>query len=168
GDEPGDLFERWRIARDHRLATAATPRSGVPGRPLRHRARARRSRPDARLGRTVRRLACRDPGGRHVPLVVCPLGRLPGLPATTAVSQPVVDANARYFRADWDIIPNGVDTSLFRSNGERRRPMDALTDHPRLLFLGRIEPRNGLGTLLDAMPRILARFPGAVLTVVGD
>src|SRR2546425_8191784 len=44
----------------------------------------RRSRPDARLGRTVRRLACRDPGGRHVPLVVCPLGRLPGLPATTA------------------------------------------------------------------------------------
>ena len=46
--------------------------------------------------------------------------------------------------------------------------MDALTDHPRLLFLGRIEPRNGLGTLLDAMPRILARFPGAVLTVVGD
>src|SRR5436309_2363989 len=84
------------------------------------------------------------------------------------MSQPVVDANARYFRADWDIIPNGVDTSLFRSNGERRRPMDALTDHPRLLFLGRIEPRNGLGTLLDSMPRILARFPGAVLTVVGD
>src|SRR5256885_1855055 len=33
--------------------------------------------------------------------------------ATIAVSQPVVDANARYFRADWDIIPNGVDTSLF-------------------------------------------------------
>src|SRR5437870_706927 len=88
--------------------------------------------------------------------------------ATIAVSQPVVDANARYFRADWDIIPNGVDTSFFRSNGEDRRPTEALTDHPRLLFLGRIEPRNGLGTLLDAMPRIRARFPGAVLTVVGD
>ena len=88
--------------------------------------------------------------------------------ATIAVSQPVVDANARYFRADWDIIPNGVDTGFFHTNGERRRPTDALTDHPRLLFLGRIEPRNGLGTLLDAMPRILARFPGAVLTVVGD
>ncbi len=88
--------------------------------------------------------------------------------ATIAVSQPVVDANARYFRADWDIIPNGVDTSLFRSDGDGRRPTDALTDHPRLLFLGRIEPRNGLGTLLGAMPRILARFPGAVLTVVGD
>jgi len=80
----------------------------------------------------------------------------------------VVDANARYFRADWDIIPNGVDTSFFRPTGGDARPTEALTDHPRLLFLGRIEPRNGLGTLLDAMPRILARFPGAVLTVVGD
>src|SRR5213595_1159797 len=88
--------------------------------------------------------------------------------ATIAVSQPVVEANARYFRADWDIIPNGVDTSLFRCNGARRRPMDALTDHPRLLFLGRIEPRNGLGTLLDAMPRILAHYPKAVLTVAGE
>src|SRR2546430_764327 len=86
--------------------------------------------------------------------------------ATIAVSQPVVDANSRYFRAAWDVIPNGVDTSFFRPNG--RRPPDALTDHPRLLFLGRIEPRNGLGTLLDAMRRILARYPGAVLTVAGD
>jgi phosphatidyl-myo-inositol alpha-mannosyltransferase len=85
--------------------------------------------------------------------------------ATIAVSQPVVDANARYFQADWEIIPNGVDTRFFEPNG--RRP-PALTEHPRLLFLGRIEPRNGLGTLLDAMPRILARYPGALLTVAGD
>lgn len=86
--------------------------------------------------------------------------------ATIAVSEPVVDANARYFRANWDVIPNGVDTSFFRPNG--RQPTDAFTEHPRLLFLGRIEPRNGLGTLLDAMPRILARYPNAVLTVAGD
>jgi len=86
--------------------------------------------------------------------------------ATIAVSEPVVDANARYFRADWDVIPNGVDTSFFRPNG--RQPTDAFTQHPRLLFLGRIEPRNGLSTLLDAMPRILARYPNAVLTVAGD
>ncbi|HYR32337.1 MAG TPA: glycosyltransferase family 4 protein [Gemmatimonadales bacterium] len=86
--------------------------------------------------------------------------------ATIAVSEPVVDANARYFRANWDVIPNGVDTSFFRPNG--RQPTDAFTEHPRLLFLGRIEPRNGLGTLLDAMPHILARYPTAVLTVAGD
>src|SRR5207245_3608629 len=83
--------------------------------------------------------------------------------ATIAVSQPVVDANARYFRADWEVIPNGVDTSFFKPNG--RRPSDALTERPRLLFLGRIEPRNGLGTLLDAMPHILPRHPAAPLTV---
>src|SRR5207237_1044049 len=92
GNEPGDLFERRRVPRDHRLAAAGTAGGAVPSGPLRHRARARRG----------------------------------------------------------------------------RRPMDTLGEHPRLLFLGRIEPRNGLGTLLDAMPRILARFPGAVLTVVGD
>src|SRR5438094_682606 len=76
--------------------------------------------------------------------------------ATIAVSQPVVEANARYFELEWDVIPNGVDTTFFKPNG--RGPTDALTDHPRLLFLGRIEPRNGLGTLLEAMPRILARY----------
>src|SRR5436309_6073751 len=86
--------------------------------------------------------------------------------ATIAVSQPVVEANARYFDLQWDIIPNGVDTTFFKPNG--RRPTDALTDHPRLLFLGRIEPRNGLGTLLAAVPRVLARYPRAVLTVAGD
>src|SRR6266702_1551245 len=85
--------------------------------------------------------------------------------ATIAVSEPVVHANARYFDADWEIIPNGVDTSFFQPNG--RRPTDALSDRPRLLFLGRIEPRNGLGTLLDAMPRIVRR-PNALLTVAGD
>ena len=86
--------------------------------------------------------------------------------ATIAVSQPVVDAMSRYFELDWEIIPNGVDTSFFHPNG--RRPMDALTDHPRLLFLGRMEPRNGLGTLFAAMPRVLARYPRAVLTVAGE
>jgi phosphatidylinositol alpha-mannosyltransferase len=39
---------------------------------------------------------------------------------------------------------------------------------PRLLWLGRIEPRNGLSTMLAAMPRTLERHPGARLTVVGD
>ncbi|OLC03373.1 MAG: hypothetical protein AUH46_05535, partial [Gemmatimonadetes bacterium 13_1_40CM_70_15] len=86
--------------------------------------------------------------------------------ATIAVSQPVVDVMSRYFRADWQVIPNGVDVSFFQPNG--RRPTDALTQGPRLLFLGRIEPRNGLGTLLRAMPAILASFPRARLFVAGD
>jgi phosphatidylinositol alpha-mannosyltransferase len=83
-----------------------------------------------------------------------------------AVSTPVVDALRRYFRGDWEIIPNGVDLAAFHPNG--REPLEARAGRPELLFLARLEPRNGLGTVLDAMPRILARFPGARLTVAGD
>lgn len=87
--------------------------------------------------------------------------------ATIAVSTAAQEAMARYFTAPWEIIPNGVDTTFFRpglgrgaGRFERRRP--------RLLWLGRIEPRNDLGTVLAAMPRILERHPAAHLTVVGD
>ncbi len=86
--------------------------------------------------------------------------------ALIAVSEPVVQALSRYFRGRWEIIPNGVDVGYFQPNG--RRPIDALTRGPRLLFLGRIEPRNGLGTVLAAMPGILARYPRAQLVVAGD
>jgi phosphatidylinositol alpha-mannosyltransferase len=82
--------------------------------------------------------------------------------AVIAVSQPVVEAHARYFKAAWEIIPNGVDTNFFRPNGSAGR-----VGH-ELLFLGRLDPRNGLDTLLGAMPAILARFPDAHLTIAGD
>src|SRR3989454_6127569 len=73
---------------------------------------------------------------------------------------------SRSSHARWEIIPSGVDVQFFQPNG--RRPTDALARGPRLLFLARLEPRNGLGTLLEAMPRILERHPRARLTVVGD
>ncbi|HET8624824.1 MAG TPA: glycosyltransferase family 4 protein, partial [Gemmatimonadales bacterium] len=83
--------------------------------------------------------------------------------AAIAVSQPVVDAHARYFDADWEIIPNGVDTEFFQPS-----PSQSNGGSPRLLFLGRLDPRNGLETVLDAMPAVLARHPDATLTVAGD
>jgi phosphatidylinositol alpha-mannosyltransferase len=86
--------------------------------------------------------------------------------ANIAVSQPVVEAHARYVRADWEIIPNGVDTGFFRPNG--RQPDDALSQGPRLLFLGRLDPRNGLETVLRAMPGVLERYPDTTLVVAGD
>jgi phosphatidylinositol alpha-mannosyltransferase len=86
--------------------------------------------------------------------------------AALAVSQPVVEAHARYFDADWEIIPNGVDTGFFR-------PPDAARENPappgpELLFLGRLDPRNGLDTILAAMPAVRARYPAVRLTVAGD
>ncbi len=77
------------------------------------------------------------------------------------------EAMARYFTAPWEIIPNGVDTTFFRPGlGRLSRRIEQRG--PRLLWLGRIEPRNDLGTVLAAMPRILERYPEARLTVVGD
>jgi phosphatidylinositol alpha-mannosyltransferase len=92
--------------------------------------------------------------------------RLDRLAATIAVSQPVVEALSRYFHASWEVIPNGVDAGMFHPNG--RQPTDYRARGPRLLFLGRLDPRNGLDTVLRAMPQILARFPDTRLTVAGD
>jgi phosphatidylinositol alpha-mannosyltransferase len=86
--------------------------------------------------------------------------------AVIAVSQPVVEAHARYFEADWRIIPNGVDTSFFRPDGaDRPSSRDAELE---LLFLGRLDPRNGLDTVLSAMPAVLEQFPEVRLTIAGD
>jgi phosphatidylinositol alpha-mannosyltransferase len=59
-----------------------------------------------------------------------------------------------------------VDTDFFRPNG--RQPDDALATGPRLLFLGRLDPRNGLETVLRAMPTVLNQFPDTTLVVAGD
>ena len=85
--------------------------------------------------------------------------------AAIAVSQPVVEAHARYLKADWQIIPNGVDTDFFRP---QERFSTSAGRAPELLFLGRLDPRNGLDTILAAMPAVLARVPDARLTIAGD
>jgi phosphatidyl-myo-inositol alpha-mannosyltransferase len=92
--------------------------------------------------------------------------RLDRIAAKIAVSEPVVVAHSRYFRADWEIIPNGVRVDVFRPCMDR--PPKASGAGPRLLFLGRLDPRNGLDTLLSAMPRILGRYPRTRLVVAGD
>jgi len=88
--------------------------------------------------------------------------RLDRIAAKIAVSEPVVRALSRYVRAEWEIIPNGVDLHTFHPNGAVRGGA------PRLLFLGRLDPRNGLGTVIAALPRVLDRFPGTELVVAGD
>jgi phosphatidylinositol alpha-mannosyltransferase len=85
--------------------------------------------------------------------------------AAIAVSQPVVEAHSRYLKADWQIIPNGVDTGFFRP---QEQSSAATSRPPELLFLGRLDPRNGLDTILAAMPAVLARVPDVRLTIAGD
>lgn len=94
--------------------------------------------------------------------------RLDMLAGTIAVSQSTITALARYFDADWTIIPNGIDTGLFRADVPR--PAAMRSDVPVVLFLGRFDPRNGLATLIDAFKRVRGRRRGrrAQLVVVGD
>ena len=84
--------------------------------------------------------------------------------AVMAVSQPVIDAHSRYLDADWEIVPNGVDTRFFHAELRPHGPRGC----PELLFLGRLDPRNGLDTVLAAMGRVLEERPGTHLTVAGD
>lgn len=62
-------------------------------------------------------------------------------------------------------IPNGVDVDFFASAAP-------LQGYPRpggtVLFLGRYdEPRKGMTTLLEAMPKVIERFPDVQLLIVG-
>lgn len=104
--------------------------------------------------------------------LVRPLGR--GLLARTAVAVAVSRAAADYHAgalgidpSSLRIVPNGVDVTPFR------QAADALGDErapgpPRVVFVGRLEPRKGVLVLARAFRQLLGTHPDAVLTIVGD
>lgn len=87
------------------------------------------------------------------------------LQAPICVSATARDAHARYFDADWMIIPNGVDTTRF--SPDATRPAALRPDVPAITFVGRFDPRNGLDALLAAY-RLVRQRREAQLLVVGD
>lgn len=93
-------------------------------------------------------------------------GLLDQLHAKICVSSAARDAVARYFDADWTIIPNGVDTERFTPDAPR--PVALRNDLPMILFVGRFDPRNGLDALIDAYRLVRQRGVEAQLVVVGD
>jgi len=95
--------------------------------------------------------------------------RLDMLSAAIAVSNSTTVALNRYFDADWQIIPNGIDTDVFHPSAPP--PPGMSRDVPTILFLGRFDPRNGLSTLIDSFRRVKSRGKRgreAKLVVVGD
>ncbi|MFF9239234.1 glycosyltransferase family 4 protein [Streptomyces sp. NPDC014776] len=66
-------------------------------------------------------------------------------------------------------LPPGVDEKTFHpaSGGDQVRARLGLTDRPVVVCVSRLVPRKGQDTLIEAMPRILAAEPDAVLLIVG-
>jgi phosphatidyl-myo-inositol alpha-mannosyltransferase len=90
------------------------------------------------------------------------------LDARIAVSPTAERSIARFFPGRYDVIPNGVDLERFRPDLE---PFEEYREPGRvnLLFVGRLDPRKGLQTLLAAMPEVIEGSAGrARLLVIGD
>ncbi len=88
--------------------------------------------------------------------------KIDGLIAVSTVAR---DSASQHFPGTYRIIPNGVDIREFDGNV---KPLASLAKYdPKILFVGRFEPRKGLKYLLQALPRIISVFPDAILVVVG-
>ena len=82
-----------------------------------------------------------------------------------AVSKPAKEFVNKYFPADYNIIPNGVDTEHFSPNVA---PIDDFCDGKlNILFVGRLEKRKGADYLLKAYQRVKRVFPNSRLIIVG-
>lgn len=82
-----------------------------------------------------------------------------------AVSEEARKWQVENLAGDPVLIPNGVDTNVYRS----AQPLAGLAPaRPRIMFLGRFdEPRKGLQVLLGAMPRIVGAVPDVELVIAG-
>lgn len=91
--------------------------------------------------------------------------RMAGLDRRIAVSDACVTSLEPWFPGVYDVIPNGVDCRRFR-------PLDdgnpGPGGPPRILFVGRLEPRNALADLLRAGAELAADGREFVLQVAGD
>ena len=91
------------------------------------------------------------------------LYRLDGL---IAVSKTAVNALEKYFEADYKVIPNGIDTEKYNPSVP---PLPEFNDgKTNLLWVGRIEPRNGLDRMIKAFSFASAKRNDLRLIIVGD
>jgi len=80
-----------------------------------------------------------------------------------AVSNAAAEFAGRHFRGSMRVVPNGLDVQQFRD----AEPA-ALSGAPRLLFVGRLEPRKGFRFAVRAFGQVAQEFPRAILVVAGD
>ncbi|MBC7265243.1 MAG: glycosyltransferase family 4 protein, partial [Chloroflexi bacterium] len=70
-----------------------------------------------------------------------------------------------------DVIPNGVDTSVFDALDEEDlsyfRTMYALPDERIVFYVGRVVHEKGLHILVEAVPKVLSEHPEAKFVIAG-
>ncbi len=88
------------------------------------------------------------------------------LRARIAVSDAARRTVAAHFPAEYEIVPNGIDTDAFRI--PRPRPAAMPADRRIVLYVGRLEPRKGVEHVIRAMPLVQQHVPDAMLLVIGD
>jgi len=87
------------------------------------------------------------------------------LHAAVGVSETALTGLRRYFRAPWQVIPNGVDVAAF-SSGRRRPEFD--DGRLNVLHVGRFDPRNGVDRVIRAWVGVRRLGTDARLILVGD
>jgi glycosyltransferase involved in cell wall biosynthesis len=70
------------------------------------------------------------------------------------------------------VVPNGIDTSRFRPDAEKRQETRARLgipeDAPLLLAVGRLEQEKGFQVAIQALRQVRSRWPGVRLLIVGE
>jgi phosphatidyl-myo-inositol alpha-mannosyltransferase len=90
-------------------------------------------------------------------------GAIEKIDAGIAVSESARNVVVQHLGRDAVVIPNGIEFDHFADRRQLR------ADHPRLIFLGRLdEPRKGLDVLLAAVPLIMKTWPDLEVIVAGQ
>jgi glycosyltransferase involved in cell wall biosynthesis len=85
--------------------------------------------------------------------------------AVIAVSEATAQSMGRYASFESTIIPNGIDAGYWRASPGRRYRRPGVRN---LVYLGRLEERNGPDVAIDSFARIAERLPDVRLLMAGD
>ncbi|MBU1741491.1 MAG: glycosyltransferase family 4 protein [Proteobacteria bacterium] len=87
-------------------------------------------------------------------------------PPRIAVSKLCVETITRHISAEFEIIPNGVDLEYFsKPKGQLNKYKDGKIN---ILFVGRLDPRNGLECLIKAYRQARKKNRNIRLIIIGD